>query len=126
MMMDALPHGRASKVPFFIKKYINVCTVQCAQRAYSNAWVKMKGCPTKGAKFGTTEIFDKSIYFIIIKHPLDSRTANSAGAPARSPGAAPVSTEDRSGVGGASVGQDEQSRTAIQPETGEQPSLSLD
>jgi hypothetical protein len=35
-----------------------------------------------------------------------------------------VSTEDRSGVGGSSDGQDEQSRIVLPPETGEQPSLS--
>jgi len=43
------------------------------------------------------------------------------GAPPRFP--APVSTEDRSGVGGSSDGQDEQSRIILPPETGEQPSL---
>ena len=37
---------------------------------------------------------------------VSATTANSAGAPPRSP--APVSTEDRSGVGGSSDGQDEQ------------------
>jgi hypothetical protein len=49
-------------------------------------------------------------------------TANSAGAPPRFP--APVSTEDRSGVGGSSDGQDEQRQIILPPETGEQPSLS--
>jgi hypothetical protein len=44
------------------------------------------------------------------------------GAPSRSP--APVSTEDRSGAGGSSDSQDEQSRIVLPPETGEQPSLS--
>ena len=37
---------------------------------------------------------------------VSATTANSTGAPPRSP--APVSTEDRSGVGGSSDGQDEQ------------------
>jgi hypothetical protein len=41
------------------------------------------------------------------------------GAPPRYP--APVSTQDRSGVGGSS---DEQSQIVLPPETGEQPSLS--
>jgi hypothetical protein len=52
---------------------------------------------------------------------VSSTTANSAEAPLRSP--APVSTQDRSGVGGSSGGQDEQSRIVLPPETGEQPSL---
>jgi len=51
-----------------------------------------------------------------------STTATSAGAPPRSP--APVSTEGRSGVGGSSDGQDEQSWIVLPPETGDQPSLS--
>ena len=53
---------------------------------------------------------------------VSATTANSAEAPPRSP--APMSTEDRSGVGGSSDGQDEQSRIVLPPETGEQPSLS--
>ena len=51
-------------------------------------------------------------------------TVKSAEAPPRSP--APVSAEDRSGVGGPSDGQDEQSRIVLPPETGQQPSLSLE
>jgi hypothetical protein len=51
-----------------------------------------------------------------------ANTANSAGAPPRSP--AQVSTEDQSRVGGSSDGQDEQSQIILLPETGEQPSLS--
>jgi hypothetical protein len=51
-----------------------------------------------------------------------ANTANSAGAPPRSP--AQVSSEDQSGVGGSSDGQDEQSQIVLLPETGEQPSLS--
>jgi hypothetical protein len=46
-------------------------------------------------------------------------TATSAGAQPRSP--ATVPTEGRSGVGGSSDGQDEQSRIVQPPETGEQP-----
>ena len=53
---------------------------------------------------------------------VSATTASSAEAPPRSP--APMSTEDRSGVGGSSDGQDEQSRIVLPPETGEQPSLS--
>jgi len=49
-------------------------------------------------------------------------TANSAGDPPRSP--APVSTEGRSGAGGSSDHQDEQSRIVLPSDTGEQPSLS--
>ena len=49
-------------------------------------------------------------------------TANLVGAPPRCP--ASVSTEDRSGVGGSSDGQDEQSRIVLPPDTGAQPSLS--
>ncbi len=53
---------------------------------------------------------------------VSDNTAISAEAPPRSP--APVSTEERSGVGGSSDGQDEQSRIVLLPETGEQPALS--
>ena len=55
---------------------------------------------------------------------VSATTANSAGDPPRSP--ASVSTEDRSGVGGSSDGQDEQSRIVLPPETGDQPSLLLE
>ena len=63
------------------------------------------------------------------QHPLDSRQPppplqNRRGLRLKSP--APVSTEDRSGEGGSSDGQDEQSRIVLPPETGEQPSLSSD
>ncbi len=51
----------------------------------------------------------------------DTTTANSTGAPPRSQ--APVSTENQSGVGGSSVGQDKQSQIVLPQETGEQPSL---
>ncbi len=53
---------------------------------------------------------------------VSATTANSAGAPPRSP--TPVSAEDRSGVGGSSDGQDEQGRIILPSETGERPSLS--
>jgi hypothetical protein len=53
---------------------------------------------------------------------LGATAANSAETPPRS--SAPVSTEDRSGVGASSDGQDERSRIVLPPETGEQPSLS--
>jgi hypothetical protein len=91
-----------------------VCSSRTSERGRKGDWVKEGG--------GEGERERERALGVRLQPTVYASTANLAGAPTRS--RAPVSTEGRSGVGGSSDGQDEQSRIVLPPETGEQPSLS--